>query len=287
MKINSLIQKIGASAPFLGGKKRQGIAPPALIEPLRFPYGPFRFRTRLVKGAKYAILASTDLRTWSQTSQGIAKEEVVEYVDSEAFKFTCRFYRLQVGDVFSSNVIGYASVSLPPGFSMIANPFDTSYGVAETFKGWPEGTTLNRFDTMLFKLVENGVKDGKWLNPDEKLVPGEGAIFFNPTTDYKSASFVGDVVQGSLSVPIPAGFSIRSALVPKPGNLADDLRFPISDGDVIHLFDRERQKYLLHPYQDGRWTAGAPTLGVGEAFWVAKTAPGNWSYTLEIGEAPA
>ncbi|HWV98347.1 MAG TPA: hypothetical protein VNZ64_01520 [Candidatus Acidoferrum sp.] len=285
MKINSLIQKIGAHAPFLGGKRRHAIVPPALGDPLRFPYGPFRFRTRLAKGTEYTVLASPDLRTWSPTSMSVAKEEVVEYVDSEAFKFTCRFYRMQVRQVFSANVIGYASVSLPPGFSMIANPFDTPQTVGETFKGWPQGTTLNRFDTMLFKLVENDFKDGKWSNPHEKLVPGEGAIFFNPTSDYKSASFVGDVIQGSLSVPIPAGFSIRSALVPQPGNLADDLRFPISNGDVIHLFDRERQKYVLHPYQDGRWTAGPPIIGVGEAFWVAKTDPGNWSYNLEIGEA--
>lgn len=283
MKINSLIQKIGAKASFLGGQKRRALAPPTLEEPVRFPYGPFRFRSRVPKGAGYTILASTDLRTWGPTSRGIAKDEIIEYIDSEAFKFAYRFYRLQLGDVLSVNVIGYASVSLPPGFAMIANPFDSPQTVGETFKGWPEGTTLNRFDTMLFKLVENGVNSGKWSNPHEKLAPGEGAIFFNPTSDYKSSSFVGDVVQGSLSVPIPAGFSIRSSLVPYPGNLADDLHFPITDGDVIHLFDRERQKYVLHPYQNGRWTAGPPILGVGESFWVAKTAPGNWSYQLEIG----
>jgi hypothetical protein len=45
MKINSLIQKIGASAPFLGGKKRQGIASPALIEPLRCLAGTMQFTT--------------------------------------------------------------------------------------------------------------------------------------------------------------------------------------------------------------------------------------------------
>ncbi len=178
MKLSSVIQKVGAKAPFLRRKQAKNIAPPVLGEPLRFPYGPFRFRTPLAKGTNYTILASTDLRTWSPTSRGTAKEETVEYVDSEAFKFTYRFYRMLVGNVFSANVIGYASVSLPPGFSMIANPFDTPYGVGETFKGWPEGTTLNRFDTTLFKLVENAVKDGKWANPHEKLLPGEGAIFF-------------------------------------------------------------------------------------------------------------
>lgn len=282
MKLNSLIQKFGAGAAFLGSRKAQSSVSPTLGEPMRFPYGPFRFRTRLPKGSQYSVLSSTDLRTWNLNSQGTAKEEQIEYIDSEAFKFSYRFYRLQVGTAFSTNVIGYASISLPPGFSMVANPFDSSDTVEEAFKGWPEGTTLNKFDTSLFRLTENGVKSGRWTNPHEKLSPGEGAIFFNPTSDYKSASFTGQVVQGHLSVPIPAGFSIRSALVPQPGNLVEDLGFPIANGDVIHVFDRERQKYILHPYENGAWSAGPPVLSVGEAFWVAKTEPGNWNYQLII-----
>lgn len=280
MKSNSLIRKIGAS--LRGGRKGQTVEPPVLGDPLRFPYGPFRFRTRLPKGAEYTVLSSTSLRTWSENAQGVAKEETVEYVDSEAFKFSYRFYRLRIGDIFSANVIGYASVALPPGFSMIANPFDSAQTVGDIFKDWPEGTTLNRFDTLLFRLSENGVKGGKWTQAYEKLSPGEGAIFFNPTNDYKSASFTGEVVQGNLSLPIPAGFSVRSALIPQPGNLMDDLHFPISEGDVIHMFDRERQRYVLHPFEDGKWTAGPPVLSVGEAFWVAKTAPGNWTSSLVI-----
>jgi len=286
MNLNSLIQKLSAGASFLGGRKAQSITAPPLGNPYRFPYGPFRFRTRLPRGTEYSVLSSTDLRTWTLNTQGTAKEETVEYVDSEAFKFTYRFYRLRLGQSFSPNVIGYASVSLPPGFTMIANPFETSLTVEDLFKEWPEGTTLNKFDTSLFRLSENGVNCGKWINAYEKLNPGEGAIFFNPTSDYKSVSFVGEVGQGNLSVPIPSGFSIRSSLVPQPGNLADDLGFPIADGDVIHVFDRERQKYVLHPYENGRWTAGAPVLSVGEAFWVAKTEPGNWTYRLQIDDSP-
>jgi hypothetical protein len=208
----------------------------------------------------------------------------MECVDSEAFKFGHRFYRLQIGDSFSANVIGYASVSLPPGFSIIANPFESPNTVADTFKDWPDNTTLNKFDARQFRLVENAVKEGKWINPSERLVPGEGAIFFNPTLDYKSVNFVGQVMFGKLTSPIPAGFSLRSSLVPRPGNLVDDLEFPISDGDVVHLFDRDAQKYVLHPYEAGKWTAGAPVLAVGEAFWVAKKEPGNWIRSFVIDD---
>lgn len=283
MDLNSIIQRLGTQAGALTGRRRKAPAAPELSGGARFPYGPFKFVTRVAPGSKYSILASPDLRTWNPIAKGIAGGQVIEYVDSDAPKSSYRFYRAQADGVFSAKVIGYASVALPPGFSLIANPFVSPETVSHTFKGWPDGTTLNRFDTSLFRLTENALKGGKWSNPSEKLLPGEGAIFYNPTQDYKTASFVGEVMQGHLAIPIPSGFSIRSSSVPQAGHLADDLHFPISDGDVIHLFDRERQKYVLHPYQEGKWTAGPPILSVGEAFWVAKTAPGNWvrSFLIE------
>jgi hypothetical protein len=61
------------------------------------------------------------------------------------------------------------------------------------------------------------------------------------------------------------------------------LGFPITDGDVIHLFDRDKQKYVLYPYEGGKWTAGTPVVGVAESFWVAKTSPGNWTRDISIG----
>jgi hypothetical protein len=202
-------------------------------------------------------------------------------VDSEASKHSHRLYRVIAEGVQSANIIGYASTTLPPGFSMIANPFDAvSNSVGELLKGWPDGTTLNKFDTRLFRMADNEVKFGKWTNPTERLVPGEGVIFFNPTSDYKSLNFVGDVMQGSLSVPIPAGFSVRSSLVPQSGQLHEELGFPVGEGDVIHLFDRDQQQYVLYAFEGGKWKSGSPVVSICEAFWVAKTEAANWTRAI-------
>ncbi len=283
MRLRSLFEKLGARPRFLRRGNAEPLAPPILRQPERFPYGPFRWRAQLPTGANYSVLASPNLRAWIPVFHGKAQDSQIEYVDSEAPRFPYLFYRLIIGEVYSANVIGYASVALPPGFSMIANPFDSSATVSDTFKNWPEGTSINRFDTRQFRLVENTVKSGKWLATSEKLLRGEGLIFFNPTSDYKMASFVGEVCQGNLSAPIPSGFSLRASLVPQAGNLVEDLGFPIANGDVIHLFDRERQKYVLHPFTDGKWPAGPPIVAVGEAFWVAKTEARNWVQNLIIG----
>jgi hypothetical protein len=283
VKVNTLAQKVAAAIVFR--RKTRDATPPRFLEGARIPYGPFRFKAQVPKGVVFTILASTDLSTWETIANESPREGSIEHVDADASKFSYRFYRIVSGGIASENVIGFASVTLPPGFSLISNPFDAANNsVSDLFRNWPDGTTLNKFDTRLFRLGENQVRNGKWSNPTETLSSAEAAIFFNPTSEYKSHSFAGDVVQGNLTIPIPSGFSMRGSLVPKPGNLTEDLGFPITDGDVIHIFDRDRQKYAVHPFHNGTWTTGPPVLSVGEGFWVAKAQPGNWSKRVTLSD---
>jgi hypothetical protein len=147
MGFQDLIHKVAETGRF--GRHTESLIPPMLDEAVRFPYGPFRFKVRLPKGADYMILASTDLHTWSPLAKGTSDNGTLDYIDSEAFKYSYRFYRVQAGKLASTNVLGYASVTLPPGFSMIANPFDgPDNTISALFKGWPDGTTFNKFDVL-------------------------------------------------------------------------------------------------------------------------------------------
>jgi len=242
----------------------------------RLAYGPFRFRTQVPKELEYEIEATSNLKNWIFIATDTSNGEI-EFVDSDAPKFSYRFYRLNVNGIYSTNIIGYATVTLPPGFSTIANPLSGGdESMAALFKGMPDGTALSKFDNQFYRMTENAIEGGRWTNPTEKLSLGEGALLFNPTFEYKKLRFVGNVSQTSVSTPIPAGFSMRSSVFPQPGRLDTELGFPIGDGDVVHLLDADRQKYLVYPYQGSAWAGDAPLLGVGEAFWVAKKAAGTW-----------
>lgn len=257
-------------------KKAEQVRPPVLSAALRVPYGAFKFKAAVTKGVPCTVEASANLKNWTVIADQISNGEI-DYVDIHAPNFGHRFYRLNAGGLLSSNIIGYASVAAPPGFSMIANPFESSANsVVELFKSMPDGTSLSKFDTRLSNLTENKIKFGKWTNPSEKLASGEGGLFFNPTQDYKTLDFFGDVKQGKFSVPIPAGFSMRSSLLPQPGRLHVDLGFPVTEGDVIHLFDKDSQKYVLYPYDPATWAVNPPVVSVGESFWVAKKTAKNW-----------
>jgi len=283
MDSKNILGSVGDSIASLFGKKSKPaiLAPPHLTSAVRFPYGPFQFKFQLPKGAAFEIQASSNLQTWQPILPGKSGGEPVDYVDSEASKFGSRFYRVLTEAFPSDNVVGYVSFTLPPGYSLIANPLQApSNAVSAILIGMPDGTMLNKFDTHLFKLTENAVQNGKWTNLDETLVPGEGAIFFNPTTEFKSINFVGEVLQGDLLMPIAAGFSVRSSQIPKPGRLHLDLGFPINEGDVVHLFDRDRQKYVIYEFDPKEWDSNPPVVGVGEAFWIGKTTPANWVQRL-------
>src|SRR6266850_5036202 len=75
-------------------RRKQQIIPPTLTDVTRFPYGPFRFKAHLPKGTACTILASTDAIHWHALASVTAPAEGLEYVDSEASKFSHRFYRL-------------------------------------------------------------------------------------------------------------------------------------------------------------------------------------------------
>jgi len=285
MDSKNILVSVGDSIASLFGKKSKAavLAPPHLTSAVRFPYGPFQFKFQLPRGATFEIQASTNLQTWQPILPGKSSGEPVDSVDSDASKFGSRFYRVLTESFLSDNAVGYVTITVPPGYSMIANPLHApSNAVSTILAGMPDGTMLNKFDTHLFRLTENAVQNGKWTNSDETLVPGEGAILFNPTPEFKTINFAGEVMQGDLLMPVAAGFSVRSSQIPKPGRLHSDLGFPINEGDVVHLFDRDHQKYVIYDYDPKEWDSNPPVVGVGEAFWIGKTTPANWVQRLVI-----
>ena len=281
MRKRSFFEKIRARTGGIG-KRAEPFEPPTIGSAVRFPYGPFQFKIEVSKGVLYEIEATTNLRNWLSIFRSTASG-ASDFLDSDAAKFSYRFYRVNSNGLYSVKTIGYASIILAPGFSMVGNPLVGGHdSLPELFKEMPEGTNVSKFDSRLHRLRENALKGGIWSNPGERIGFGEGAIVFNPSSDYRVLTFVGEVNLDGVSIPVPAGFSIQTSTVPEPGALHPDLRFPISDEDVIHLFDRDQQKYVLYPYNNGTWSAGPPIVGVAESFWVAKRSPGNWNWDLMV-----
>jgi hypothetical protein len=185
--------------------------------------------------------------------------------------------------VFSVNAVGFVNVAVPPGFSMIANPLNAPTNtVPALFAGVPDGTTIYKFDGTSYSV--NSLDLGEWGNPAQTLVPGEGAFIRNPGTTPFTVTFVGEVMQGSLSNPIPAGFSIKSSQVPQSAALDTVLGFPAADGDIVYQFSNAQNTYVIHALDLGEWSGGVPLPAVGESFFVKKVAAGNWTRTFSVNQ---
>src|SRR5579872_4383114 len=100
MKAGSFFKKLKTMTGSGESDAGQDQMPVVLASPHRVPYGAFRFNAPLAAGTTYEVQATTNLKNWISIASDVASEEM-EYVDSNAEKFSYRFYRLLVEGVLS------------------------------------------------------------------------------------------------------------------------------------------------------------------------------------------
>jgi hypothetical protein len=187
-----------------------------------------------------------------------------------------------MAQVFSVNAVGYVNVTAKPGLTMIANPLKgASNKVTDLLAGVPDGTTIYKYAGAA-GYQSTTLDFGQWSDTSLTLDPGEGAFISNTGTSDITITFVGEVPQGDLKNPIPAGFSIRSSQVPQKGVLDADLKFPIADGDTVYTYNNASKGYDGFNYDFSTWSPSAPTIDVGQSFFVSKGAAASWDRTFSV-----
>jgi len=196
-----------------------------------------------------------------------------------------------MAQVYSVNAVGYVNTPLVPGFNLISNPLDNKSSANGNSVANLFGTQLP-VNSIVYKF-NNGTFVGGIFTYDEfegwvppaatttLVPPGEGVFVRTPAA--ATVTFVGDVPQGALSNPIPAGFSIRASQVPQAGTVVA-LQFPAAEGDAIYQYDETRAvKYAISQYEFGEWSP-VPSLKVGEAIFVRTGAAKAWTRTFNVNQ---
>jgi hypothetical protein len=190
-----------------------------------------------------------------------------------------------MAQVYSVNTVGYVNEVFPPGYTMFANPLDAGEGNNLVSKllgtAVPEGTTVYKFNSATGLYNINGFEFGEWSDKLMTLAPGEGAYINNPTTANLTVTFVGTVMEGTLSTDLPAGFSIRSSKVPQAGQLDTVLGFPVGEGDTVYRWDNGKAAYNIYTFEFGEWGI-KPVINVGESFFVNKKVAATWTRTFDV-----
>jgi hypothetical protein len=237
----------------------------------------FRFKIVGKPGASVNWAYSIDLENWTTFSGTYYLNSTGVYeVTDESVPTGYRFYRVKTDIRYSGNAVGYVDLLFINGYSMVANQLLVADNrVAALFPQVPEGSSLYKWDEVNSLWQTNIYQNGTWSDQIMTLVPGEGALFYNPSPNTRSA-LIGEVPQGYLVKPIPAVGCIRSSMVPQKGQPVRDLLFPAVYGDIIYRM--ENGTYLAYTWRGWGWSGGSsqPVINVGESFWVFKNAPADW-----------
>jgi len=185
--------------------------------------------------------------------------------------------------VYSVNAVGYVNVTVPAGqLACLCVPLDPGAAntVADLLPGLPDGSVVYKFDPASGFDI-NSLTFGMWSDPSMTLVPGEGFFLLNGGTEDVTITFVGEVPQGTLTIDLPAGFSLVGSKVPQAGAVSTDLGLPVEDGDTVYTFD-PATGYVISSFTFGMWPGGEPEVDVAEGFWVSKVNPATWTREFSI-----
>src|SRR5512132_2719661 len=112
---------------------------------------------------------------------------------------------VQGQNVYSANVVGYINVAVPANqYILIANQLNTgSNTIANVLAGVPGGAIFQKYSGSGYSAYNYDDLDNAWA-PDGNatLNPGEGGFFKSPVAT--TITFVGEVMQGSLTNALPA-----------------------------------------------------------------------------------
>jgi len=201
-------------------------------------------------------------------------------------------------NVYSVNAVGYANVTVPSGFSMIACPFEQTSGDYSLNTLMPPGNIVPQ-DSAVYRFV-NGTflppfgydqTDG-WdpgANPQYANLPlGEGAFFLNPSAPF-TQTFVGQVKQsvGSAPIqnPVPGGFSIRSSMVPQAGTLNSIELFGVPQDSSLYHFNSAASPQRYDPTASydttDKWDPDY-SINIGEAFFILSPSAGSFSRVFSV-----
>jgi hypothetical protein len=170
---------------------------------------------------------------------------------------------------------GYYVVDLPPGLNLVGLQLDADPDtkISSLFREVPDGTEIYQIENGAFKT--NVFRGGQWARSEDALNVGEGFFLKNPASTSVVTTIGGTIFQGDLTNAIPAGLSMRCAIIPKAGRLTQDLGLKLSRFDNVYLLTNGiLQTFTFLP--DGSWRPFEPKVGVGQGIMIHASKPLNW-----------
>jgi hypothetical protein len=190
--------------------------------------------------------------------------------------------------VYSQNIVGYINVPLNTGYNLIANQLDVDgtgtnnsiYSAVGT--NFPGGTQVLTWSGSGF-IISKISGTGKWSVNNQVITnamnPGSG--FFINVAAPTNITFVGNVITGTNTYPIAAGYQIVAPSGPVAGTLDTTNGYTASRNDQILVWTGTG--FIIHKYSGSLWSAGGdPQLAVGQSVFLDAVNNTNWTQVLNV-----
>lgn len=189
-----------------------------------------------------------------------------------------------MAQVYSVNSVGYINISVPNGFSIVANQLkQADYSLNSILPAPPLGTTVYKLVGGSFVIHAFDPDDQVWLpNGNLTIGPGDGAYIFNPSSTY-TWTLVGEVHTGTpLVTPLVNGFSMVSSQVPQQGSVSA-LGLVGQPGYTIYKLVSGAFEISAFDPDDLVWLPSEPSLNVGEGIlFFNPSAPSTWDRNFTL-----
>jgi hypothetical protein len=206
----------------------------------------------------------------------------------------------QSSNVYSVNVVGYVNLTTPPGFSMIDNQLSSSnntiidvLGNANTAGVLQDAQVLKYIKaTASYTLDTYDAGSGGWVDAltgdpaTNTVAPGTGFFFYNARNTNIVLTLVGNVPQGTNTVPLTTGFSLIGTPPPVPLNLRSTNGFPaVQDMQFLRFTNNTGPGNYdtIIVFDSGDWYNSftgdpqEPVPGLGQGYFIYNPGSSTWT----------
>jgi len=198
-------------------------------------------------------------------------------------------------NVYSLNVVGYVNVTITNGFNLIANQLDadgtltnnTLSGIFST--NWPNLTKVYSYDPVggTYGIATYSSATKTWIGQvaavNAALAPGKGVFVNLPASAApQTLTLVGNVVQGTNTIPLTAGFQIVSSIPPISGGVKTALGYNPTALDKFYTYNAISGAYTIHTWSGTIWAGGEPVPAVGEAMFLNAKNATSWTQGFTV-----
>jgi len=203
--------------------------------------------------------------------------------------------------VYSLNIVGYATVTIPSSYSILANPLSAgATNGANEIMPIIDGEIILTWTGTKYNQTGYDSGFGGWVGANgttasvpPSLPPGQGFFFFNPGPA-TNVTFVGQVVPnpGSTNTTaLTAGYNLLGSAIPATVAQITNapVNLPVIDGMIILEWNAAGQKYAQTGFDsgfggwvgpDGTTASVAPAYAIGQGFFLFTPTAASWKQSL-------